>query len=117
MKKYSELREEMKKNDIGQAYLAKLLHVSGTYVSLRINGKMSWSLEDSYKILEILRIPPEQIYYYFPPGGKEVKMPDLSVKEAKEEQSPIKPSKPVISIIIECLVAVITVLQSSIAAK
>jgi hypothetical protein len=70
---YKKLKTEMFANDIDQQYICKKLKRSQTYITQRMMGRKSWSMDDVYALIEILRIPFEQIHLYFPKGGKEIK--------------------------------------------
>lgn len=69
MKRHDYILNELKKNDIDRPFLCQQLDRSHSYVSLRFNGKGSFTLEEAYRIMELANVPPEDIYKAFPPGG------------------------------------------------
>lgn len=69
MKKYphmEKLRGLMYVAGMSHGELADALDRSGTYVSMRMTGKMPWDMDDVYKICDIFSIKPEEISVYFP---------------------------------------------------
>lgn len=69
MRPYSKLRGRMAEVDITGEALAHYLGRCDNYVSARFNNKGCWSMDDAYKIMELLEIPFEEIITYFPPNG------------------------------------------------
>ena len=55
--------------DIDEAYLARKLQRGVTYVSQRMMGKKPWAMDEAYAIMDLLRIPYDQMAAYFPPKG------------------------------------------------
>lgn len=53
--------------------IAKELGRSYGYVATRLCGKASWSVEDAYKLLELIDVPHSEFCEYFPPNGVAVK--------------------------------------------
>ncbi len=72
-KPFYKLRFALGEADINQMYLSKMLDRSTGYISARMTGKESWTIEDAYKILKILGEPVESLTEYFPPKEKEQK--------------------------------------------
>ena len=66
---YLELRAEMLRQGIDQERLGRKINRSLQYVNRRFNGHADWEKGGMYAILNALRIPPDQIYRYFPPNG------------------------------------------------
>lgn len=62
-----ELRSEMMKRDVDQLYLAELIGRGVTSVSLRMNGHVSWMLDECYKILDVFDLPASDLPRVFPP--------------------------------------------------
>ncbi|MCI8602038.1 MAG: helix-turn-helix transcriptional regulator [Oscillospiraceae bacterium] len=69
MKLYPELRKELFAADIDQKQIAEALGKSVYYVNRRMVGVYSWSIEEAYTLLRMIDKEPEEIFYYFPPGG------------------------------------------------
>ena len=69
MKRHDYILNELKKNGVDRPFLCQQLDRSHSYVSLRFNGKGSFTLEEAYKIMELANVPPEDIFKAFPPGG------------------------------------------------
>ena len=69
MKRYWDLRRALFEADMPQAELAKPLGRSPGYVDVRMAGRASWTMADAYTICDVLHIPREEIYKYFPPDG------------------------------------------------
>lgn len=70
---YKELRKKMKADKITVAEIAAVLERSAPYVSERLNDpEKTFSVKECYTIMEYLCLPEKEIYFYFPPCGKEV---------------------------------------------
>lgn len=69
MKPFAKLRGKMSEMDINNNALANFLNRSPSYVSTHMTHSQSWELDEIYKILDLLMIPPEEIFTYFPPNG------------------------------------------------
>lgn len=68
-KLYTELRREMYAQKVTQADLTAALEVSTTYISARFTGHQQWTMEDAFRILDLLQLPHNKILTYFPRGG------------------------------------------------
>ena len=64
--KYLALGERIRQEDYTQAELAKEMGKSGAYISLRMRGKVDWSLSDMQTICKILGITGNEVLKYFP---------------------------------------------------
>lgn len=69
MKSYAKLRGKMAELEVTGEALANYINRSKTYVSNRMTHNFSWTIDEVYKILEFLDIPPNEIFTYFPPNG------------------------------------------------
>jgi len=69
MRKHAKLRGALIAADMTERQLARELLRGVTYVSQRMSGKEPWALDECYKILDIIRVPHDQLHVYFPPGG------------------------------------------------
>lgn len=63
---YKRLRITLGVNDIDQQTLAKLLGRSTYYIHTRVTGKGSWTLQEAYKICDLLKISIAEMTEYFP---------------------------------------------------
>lgn len=69
--RFIELECKMRRKHVTQTDIAKALGFDyNTGVSLRLNGKTPWGLDEAYKVLEFLEIPVSEIFNYFPPDKK-----------------------------------------------
>lgn len=68
-KAHAKLRGAMVAADIDSRYLARKLCRWTAYISQRMTGKAPWPLNECYAILDLLRIPHDQLAEYFPPNG------------------------------------------------
>lgn len=68
-KRFKALRDELFRIECSQEELAIGIKRSVPYVSLRMNGHKPWDMDDVYRIIGFLQIPPEQMHTYFPKGG------------------------------------------------
>lgn len=73
-KPYYKLRFELGEKEIKQEDLAKMIGHSQGYVSRRLAGTDSWTLDDAYKILDILGLPDEALGEYFPRKEKKLRV-------------------------------------------
>lgn len=69
MKRHKRLRAAMCAAGVTGQDIARRLDCSGNSVSARMTGRVPWSMSDAYTILDMLGLPSDQIYTYFPPGG------------------------------------------------
>lgn len=73
-KPYYKLRFRLGEADITQCILADKIGRSQGYVGRRLAGTASWTLEDAYKILDMLGLPDEALGEYFPRKEKKLKV-------------------------------------------
>lgn len=71
MRKYMKLQAELYVNNITQEQLGDYLKRSSAYISLRMRGIYDWSQKDMYLIMDLLNIPYNLIFDYFPKEYKE----------------------------------------------
>lgn len=69
MKRYKRLRAAMSAAGVTGQDIARRLDCSGNTISARMTGRVPWSMSDAYMVLDMLSLPSDQIYTYFPPGG------------------------------------------------
>ncbi len=70
---FKKLKTIMFANDVDQKRLQKELDRSQTYITARMMGRKPWSIEEIYKLCDLLEISYEQISVFFPRGGREEK--------------------------------------------
>lgn len=66
---HAKLRGAMVAADIDEGYLARKLLRGTTYISHRMTGKKPWAMDEVYTIMDLLKIPYDQMAAYFPPKG------------------------------------------------
>lgn len=66
---HAKLRGAMIAADIDESYLARKLLRGTTYISQRMVGKKPWAMDEVYTIMDLLKIPYDQMAAYFPPKG------------------------------------------------
>ena len=66
---HAKLRGALAAADVDQQYLARKLLLSTKCVSQRMTGKHPWTVDEVYTIMDLLRIPYDQMAVYFPPKG------------------------------------------------
>lgn len=69
MKPHAKLRGALMERDIDEAYLARKLQRGVTYISQRMMGRKPWPMDEAYAILDLIRVPYDQLAVYFPPKG------------------------------------------------
>lgn len=69
MKLYRELRAQMVRSDVDTAWLAKKLNLSRQSLSLRLNNKVAWRVDEMYRILDLLDLPHSALAECFPKDG------------------------------------------------
>ena len=74
MRRYERLRKKMREEGITGNDLARWMRMNPNSISARMTGRVSWSLQDAYQILDYLSIPREELYDYFPPDGKDAEL-------------------------------------------
>lgn len=68
--KYANLRGVLAKKGIRLYELADEIGKSPVTVSNKLMNRTPITLEEAYRILELLEIPSSEIYEFFPPGGE-----------------------------------------------
>jgi antitoxin component HigA of HigAB toxin-antitoxin module len=69
-KPFAKIRSKMDEYEIGQIELAEMLGMSLSYISSRLTNKKPWDMRDAYKLMDLFKIPYEQMHEYFPKDGK-----------------------------------------------
>ena len=69
MKAYAKLRGALAEIDMGQRELAIRLGKSKTYVMERMTAKKPWDLTDCYAIIDLVKVPNDQMFELFPRNG------------------------------------------------
>ena len=63
-------------------YLAKKLGLSSpASISQRMSGQTPWRVNEMYAVLDLCKIPHDQLHIYFPKDGKSLPEPKLRVVE------------------------------------
>lgn len=70
--KYANLRGILAQKGIRLYELADEIGKNPTTVSNKLTNRTPITLEEAYRILELLEIPASEIYEFFPPGGEAV---------------------------------------------
>lgn len=84
MRPHYKLRRALRDMDVDEPYLAELLGRSVSYVSTRMMGLGPWTIDEVYKMLEIINEPPRRMHMYFTPKGRniEVATPEEEARQA-----------------------------------
>ena len=69
LKYFRKLKTLMFDKEVDQTYIAEKAGKSIGYISNRFQGKLPFSMDDVYTIIEILEIPQEEALTEFPKGG------------------------------------------------
>ena len=69
MEKYSYLRERLKRLDITLSDVGQQISKPAGSVSARLNGRIQWSLDEMYLIMDLIDEPIEHLSDVFPRGG------------------------------------------------
>ena len=69
IRKFELLRRALAGYGIHHSDLAIELGKCSTEISHRMTAKKPWTLEDMYKILELINVDPSQMHRYFPRKG------------------------------------------------
>lgn len=67
--KYALLRRDMFVQGITQIDISAVLGKSQTYLTTRFHGDKCFTIDEGYKILDVLKIPHEKLAEYFPYSG------------------------------------------------
>lgn len=68
-KRFAKLRGALTARSIEQDYLANKLGRSISYVTARMCGHADWSQRDQYALMDLLRIPYNEMHEFFPKEG------------------------------------------------
>lgn len=71
-KPYFKLRQQLFALGLTQEELCREIGRGEQYVSFRMSGKKPFTVDDAYKILELLEIPDSRFTEFFPKGGRAV---------------------------------------------
>lgn len=66
---YPDLRKRMHAMHIDREYLASKIGISPNSVSRRMCGLYPWTLDEAYKVLDVLRLDESELGNYFTRGG------------------------------------------------
>lgn len=66
---HAKLRGALVAAGIDERHLARKLLRGTAYISQRMMGKKPWPIDEAYTILDLIRIPHDQLPVYFPPKG------------------------------------------------
>lgn len=69
MKPFAKLRGKIAEMGYNLSAVANYLNRSRSYVSNRMMHAADWKIDEAYKVLDLLEIPYEEIFTYFPPNG------------------------------------------------
>lgn len=69
MRPYQALRNELYANGINGTVLARSLRIGTNTLSRKLNGKSSWTLDECYHVLHVLRRPNSDLAVLFPYKG------------------------------------------------
>lgn len=67
--KYALLRRDMFVQGITQNDISAVLGKSQTYLTTRFHGSKCFTIDEGYKILDVLKVPREKLAEYFPYSG------------------------------------------------
>ena len=82
---YRYLRQRLRELGVDVSYLSQLLGFSSpTSASDRLSGRANWRQSEMYRVLEIIREPPERLHIVFPPDGVEFRRRGRPQKERQK---------------------------------
>jgi len=67
---YIDIRQRCREMGIDLAYLAEKTGISKNSMARRMTGKLPWTLDEAYTILDVLKLSPDHLIKLFPRGGK-----------------------------------------------
>lgn len=70
MRKFTELRANMARDDLLQTDVAKILGISVQHLSHKMTGAKPFNAEEMYKLLETFGKPDEELHIMFPKNGR-----------------------------------------------
>lgn len=69
-KPYFKLRQQLFALGMTQEELCREIGKGQQYMSYRLNGKKSFTVDEAYMILDLLEIPQDRLTEFFPKGGR-----------------------------------------------
>lgn len=69
-RRYMKLRAAMAEYGYTQSDLARVLLLSARSVSSRFTANEPWHIDEMYKLMNLLRLPHDELHLYFPQEGK-----------------------------------------------
>jgi hypothetical protein len=64
------LRDEMHRQEVTIALLARELNIGTSTASLKMNAHNAWTSDEMWAVMEFLSLPPNQLHMYFPRNGQ-----------------------------------------------
>lgn len=66
---YRYLAGRLRQLGLQQSDIGRELDLCQTAVSHRFNGRTPWTVDEMYKVLDLIDAAPEELHVYFPRGG------------------------------------------------
>ena len=63
---FKELKSEIVRHGLYAKDLARMIHMSESELSKKLNGKRPWLMQDIFAVMDALDIAPEKIAFYWP---------------------------------------------------
>jgi len=76
---YRKIRVRLLELGMEHRYLAKKLGMCPASLSGRMTGRFAWTIDDMYKVMDIMRVPYEELHEYFPKGGVDQNVSKLTL--------------------------------------
>lgn len=70
--RYFRIYKRMREKKIKAGYLAAWVGISTSSLSKRLNGVITWNINECYAVLDALEVDHKEITKYFPPENVEV---------------------------------------------
>ena len=87
------LRKKIRENFWTEKEFAELIGMNNSSLSLRLNNKISWKIDEIIKIVKILNIPKEEIHIYFFEFEEAKQVWDFLFFFCKEQKREVKKDK------------------------
>ena len=63
---FKELKSEIVRHGLYAKDLARMIHMSESELSKKLNGKRPWLMQDIFAVIDALNLDPKKITFYWP---------------------------------------------------
>lgn len=69
---FQRLRQQMAAHEMSAQEMGRRMGLTGATISRKLRGEIQWTLDEAHAVMDLLGLPPEDLYLYFPRNGEDV---------------------------------------------